>query len=330
MYKFINNTRSVNSGKTVSLVLGSGAARGLTHIGIINILRKRGYQIKAISGASIGALIGGVYAMRKLSQLTDWLYSLDRLTVFRLVDFTLMGEGGFIKGEKVLDEIQKIVGDCNIEDLPIPFTAVAADVHTGQEVWINQGSLFEAIRASIAIPSILPPKKIGDYVLIDGGVVNPVPIEPVKHEKNDLIIAVNLNGHRQQDPIIIRNESVEKHILNKQKWIHALPKMNAFRSKLSYLQVANRTGEIMMEKMTAYSFHYNKPDVIINISTNACAVYEFYRAKEMVDLGEKSCIRALDAYHKLKAEKASSESILDTLWDFIPYDFKDFTDYFWR
>lgn len=226
-------------GKKISLVLGSGGARGITHIGVIEELLRRGYQIEAISGCSIGALVGGIYAAGKLHLLKDWFLLMDKTRLFRLTDFTLTTQG-FIKGERVMDELRKMIGDCNIEDLPIPFTAVAADLHTGQEVWINQGSLFEAIRASAAVPTILTPITIAGRDLIDGGVVNPTPIEPILKVKSDLIVVVNLNAKRHVPPEVIHGRTAENYDLFVQKWINTLPKKSDIKEKFTYLGVVNR------------------------------------------------------------------------------------------
>ncbi len=307
-------------GKKISLVLGSGGARGITHIGVIDELLRRGYEIEAISGSSIGALVGGIYAAGKLHLLKDWFLLMDKTRLFRLTDFTLTTQG-FIKGERVMDELRKMIGDCNIEDLPIPYTAVAADLHTGQEVWINQGSLFEAIRASAAVPTILTPITIAGRELIDGGVVNPTPIEPILKIKNDLIVVVNLNAKRHTQPEVIHGRTAENYDLFVQKWINTLPKKSDIKEKFTYLGVVNRMTEILQDKLTEYSFYHHKPDIIINISRDACSSYEFYKAKELIALGKHSCVMALDSYDELKKQKADSNTIKSALWNLLPFDF---------
>ncbi|MCD6597658.1 MAG: patatin-like phospholipase family protein, partial [Bacteroidales bacterium] len=162
---------------TVSLVLGSGGARGLAHIGVIRWLEENNYEIKSISGCSIGSLIGGVYAAGKLDQLEKWMCSITNKDIITLLDISWDGSGLF-KGDKIINTLVNLLGDTRIENLSISFTAVAADVDAEKEVWINSGSLFDAIRASVSLPLFFTPYNYNGIKLIDGGVLNPVPIAP--------------------------------------------------------------------------------------------------------------------------------------------------------
>jgi NTE family protein len=187
------------------LVLGSGGARGYAHIGVIEELEARGYDIACIAGCSMGAVIGGIYAAGKLKEYRDWTQSLDYLDVLRLLDVSF--RLGAIRGEKVFGKIREIVGEVNIEDLSIPFTAVATDLTNQQEIWFQEGCLHQAMRASAAIPSLFTPVIQGKRMLVDGGLINPLPIVPVVSSHCDLIIAVNLNSTNQQHyqlPVIER------------------------------------------------------------------------------------------------------------------------------
>ncbi|UMZ10236.1 patatin-like phospholipase family protein [Pseudomonas sp. MPFS] len=191
--------------KRVALVLGSGGARGYAHIGVIEEIEKRGYEIACIAGCSMGAVVGGIYSAGKLAQYRQWIESLDYLDVLRLVDVSF--RLGAIRGEKVFGQIRKIVGDVNIEDLRIPYTAVATDLTNQQEIWFQEGCLHQAMRASAAIPSLFTPVMQGNRMLVDGGLLNPLPIVPVVSSHCDLIIAVNLNSTNQrhyQLPVIQR------------------------------------------------------------------------------------------------------------------------------
>ncbi|WP_296254037.1 patatin-like phospholipase family protein [Pseudomonas sp. UBA4194] len=191
--------------KRVALVLGSGGARGYAHIGVIEEIERRGYDIACIAGCSMGAVVGGIYAAGKLPVYRQWIESLDYLDVLRLVDVSF--RLGAIRGEKVFGQIRKIVGDVNIEDLRIPYTAVATDLTHQQEIWFQEGCLHQAMRASAAIPSLFTPVMQGDRMLVDGGLLNPLPIVPVVSSHCDLIIAVNLNSTHQnhyQLPVIER------------------------------------------------------------------------------------------------------------------------------
>ncbi|MDP3979749.1 MAG: patatin-like phospholipase family protein [Pseudomonas sp.] len=191
--------------KRVALVLGSGGARGYAHIGVIEELEARGYDIACIAGCSMGAVIGGIYAAGKLKEYRDWTQSLDYLDVLRLLDVSF--RLGAIRGEKVFGKIREIVGEINIEDLSIPFTAVATDLTNQQEIWFQEGCLHQAMRASAATPSLFTPVIQGKRMLVDGGLINPLPIVPVVSSHCDLIIAVNLNSTNQQHyqlPVIER------------------------------------------------------------------------------------------------------------------------------
>lgn len=179
--------------QTVALVLGSGGARGYAHIGVIEVLREQGYKIVAISGASMGALIGGMYSAGKLQAYKDWVTGLDQFQLLRLLDFSL-GSPGAIRGQKVFGVVQEMLGETRIEDLEIPFTAVATDLLAHQEVWFQEGLLHQAVRASTAIPSVITPVMLHGRVLVDGGLLNPLPIIPTVASYADMIMAVNLSG----------------------------------------------------------------------------------------------------------------------------------------
>ena len=180
-------------GTTVALVLGSGGARGYAHIGVIEVLREQGYNIIAISGASMGALIGGMYGAGKLTDYKDWVTGLDQFQLLRLLDFSLASPGA-IRGEKVFGVVHEMLGDIRIEDLSIDFTAVATDLLAHKEVWFQEGPLYQAVRASAAIPSVLTPVMMNGRVLVDGGLLNPVPIIPTVAAHADMIVGVNLSG----------------------------------------------------------------------------------------------------------------------------------------
>lgn len=191
--------------KRVALVLGSGGARGYAHIGVIEEIERRGYDIACVAGCSMGAVVGGIYAAGKLEEYRNWIESLDYLDVLRLVDVSF--RLGAIRGDKVFGQIRKIVGEINIEQLRIPYTAVATDLTNQQEIWFQEGCLHQAMRASAAIPSLFTPVMQGNRMLVDGGILNPLPIVPVVSSHCDMIIAVNLNATNQKQyqlPVIER------------------------------------------------------------------------------------------------------------------------------
>ena len=177
----------------ISLVLGSGGARGYAHIGVIEELIAQGFDIRSIAGSSMGALVGGIHAAGKLDAFRDWVLPMARYDVFKLLDITITG-GGFIKGNRIINAMREQVGDVNIEDLPISYTAVAVDLDAHREVWFSRGSLFDAIRASIAIPTIFRPHRYQGRLLVDGGLLNPLPVSPTLRDHTVATIAVDVNA----------------------------------------------------------------------------------------------------------------------------------------
>lgn len=281
--------------KTVSLVLGSGGARGYAHIGVIKELEKQGYEIKSISGSSMGALVGGLYASGKLQVYEDWVLNFDVLDVLDLVDFSF-SDGGMIKADKVFDKIEEFMEkDILIEDLTIPFTATATDILNKKEVWLRKGSLKDAIRASIAIPTIFTPKKLNGRVLFDGGILNPVPILPVASEFTDLVIAVNLNDDAiikdKHKKIFEEDDSYLKKTVGK-----FLNKKFTKKKKLSYFEILNLSIESMQDVIARHQLASHKPDIMINVSSKACEFYDFHKAKELIEYGRSLTKDVLKEY----------------------------------
>lgn len=281
--------------KTISLVLGSGGARGLAHIGVIQVLEEHGYEIKSIAGCSIGTVIGGIYAAGKLDLFERWIRRLSRFDIIGMMDIT-WGRGGVIKGDKVIERLVEMAGDVNIQDLPIPFTAVAADIQNEKEVWINSGPLFDAIRASISLPLFLTPVKYKGSYLIDGGVLNPVPIAPTLHDDTDLTIAVNLGGPVEELPppaIDPQTHEEESSFLNDmmsqltEKW-NALTNSSEKKEKdWGMYDVADQAFDAMQSTIARVKLAAYPPDLVIEIARNACGTMEFDRAEEMIALGRE-------------------------------------------
>jgi len=285
--------------KKVSLVLGSGGARGLAHIGVIKCLEENNYDIKSISGSSIGSLIGGVYAAGKLGELENWMRSLTKMDIVSLLDITWSGAGIF-KGDKVINTLVELIGDTKIEDLSIPFTAVAADIAAEKEVWINSGSLFDAIRASVSLPLFFTPFDYHGIKLIDGGVLNPVPIAPTFNDDTDITIAVNLGGPIENnnfkntqskdientEPII--GSSIKSFIAS----IQNTTKNTAYK-EWGMLDVADKAFNAMQSTIGRQKIAAYPPDIEITIARNACGTLEFNRASEMIELGYKETKKAL-------------------------------------
>ncbi|MBB1272327.1 patatin-like phospholipase family protein [Psychromonas sp. SR45-3] len=289
--------------KCISLVLGSGGARGLAHIGIIKWLVENNYQIKSISGCSIGALIGGVFAAGKLDEFEQWVCGLSKLDIISLLDLS-WSTSGLLRGDKIIDTLFKLLGDQTIEALPLQFTAVAADIKNEKEVWINSGCLFDAIRASISLPLFFTPVERKGVQLIDGGVLNPVPIAPTFSDNTDFTVAVNLGGvidldRVEPDTLIDVVDSIEDLPLQ-QKIGHYIKQFGDNLALTSSkpptwkaYDVADQAFDAMQStiarlKLAAYPADYN-----IVIPRNACGTLEFDRAKEMIALGYQSAHKAL-------------------------------------
>ncbi|MDE0955015.1 MAG: patatin-like phospholipase family protein [Pseudomonadales bacterium] len=284
---------------TVALVLGSGGARGNAHIGVIQILEEQGFDIISVSGCSMGAVVGGMYAAGKLPAFTEWVSGLSRFDVFRLVDMSLLSMGA-IRGEKAYAILEDFVGDQLIEDLPIPYTAVATDLVKQQEVWFQSGHIMDAIRASVAVPGMIMPVTEKGRFLVDGGLLNPVPIMPVVPDQADLIISVNLNTN-------VKNvRPGQKLLLNSAKYgdDSILSGVNASKSQRSHLQwnkmeMLNQCFETMQATMAKYKMAGYEPDIEINIDRNACNFFELYRAKEMIEIGRHAALEVLQGNKKL-------------------------------
>ncbi|OEE89349.1 patatin-like phospholipase family protein [Vibrio crassostreae] len=276
--------------KTISLVLGSGGARGLVHVGVIRWLIEHGYQIKSISGCSIGALIGGVYAAGKLDEFEEWVTSIDQGDMAMLLDFSWQSSGMF-KGDKIIDTLRGLIGEISIEDLPIPYTAVAANVADEKEVWLQSGSLFDAIRASISLPLFLTPHVINGEVLIDGGVLNPVPIAPTFGDNTDFTLAVNLGG----EPEMVKQEVIPVSLPTKEsnlheKVVHFIDNLgSSVKSKMSFnlafYDIANQAFDAMQSTIARQKLAAYPADITLEIPRNACGTLEFDRSQEMIDRG---------------------------------------------
>ncbi len=288
--------------QTVSLVLGSGAARGLAHIGVIEWLNEHGYRIESIAGASMGALVGGIYAAGKLESYKQWVLALEKMDVIRFLDLAFSSEGLF-KGDRLMDALRELVGDRNIEDLPMTYTAVACDLDRRREVWFTDGLLFDAIRASIAIPTIFTPHRYRGMKLLDGGLLNPVPIAPTFRDMTDLTIAVDLNAARDPGPVPDRKKGSSESSSEKSASHHAtvqrfldsiqnsiqntIQKNVAARhdNELGLFDLLNSSFETMQNAISSMKLATYAPDVRIEIPRSACMAYEFDRAQELIELG---------------------------------------------
>jgi len=307
--------------RTVSLVLGSGGARGLAHIGVIHWLEQHDFEVQSISGSSIGALVGGFYAAGKLDIYTEWVKALRRRDVLRLLDFAF-SRSGLFSGDRIMVTLKELLGDAEIENLPIKFTAVAMDLESDKEVWINSGSLFEAIRASISVPTIFTPVRSNGQLLVDGGLVNPIPIAPTVMNSTGLTIAVNLSG----EPVVCTQAEEEEEDNGRDpnsyqariaRFIDGLQSRFTTRDSdaISMYEVLTRSLESMQNTIARFKLAAYTPDYIIEIPSNACRLMEFNRAKEMIALGyqraQHTLGKSFDIEPKDNAQAGPADLICD-------------------
>ncbi len=290
---------SMSKQKTVSLVLGSGGARGLSHIGIIKWLEEHDYHIESISGCSIGALIGGIYAAGKLDDFEQWSRSITKMDILTLLDLS-WNRSGLVKGDKLINTLTELVGDLKIEDLPIKYTAVASDIANEKEVWLNSGKLFDAIRASISLPFFFTPFSYNGRELMDGGILNPIPVAPTFCDGTDLTIAVNLVGkvlETKRTPVVTDlDNALGSPISDKVAGF-----VNRFKGSpeepigkdVGVFEIANQAFDAMQNTIFRHKQATYPADYLIEIPRNACGMLEFNRASEMIDLGYNSMCESL-------------------------------------
>lgn len=320
----VRNSLSIRSShnKRVALVLGSGGARGFAHIGVIEELEARGYEIVGISGCSMGALIGGLYAAGKLKEYKKWVTGLNYFDLFRLVDVTWSSMGA-IKGEKVMEVITSMLNGRTIESLPIPFTAVATDLVSQKEVWFQEGSLEKAIRASVAVPGIITPVEDRGRTLVDGGLLNPLPITPAVAWHADLIIAVNVtsqNSSATLDELVPNRKKRHKKDSEPNavgEWMEKVRDRTgglfgrfAFKegendsenseesaeSSWGKLNIMMQSFETTQAALAQYKIAGYPPDVLIDVPRSVCRSYDFHRAGQLIELGHKLAKKQLSKW----------------------------------
>jgi len=272
--------------KDVALVLSSGGARGLAHIGAIEELLARGYRISSIAGCSMGALIGGVYAAGKLSEFREWMKTIDRKRMIELTDFSL-SINHLVKGNRIIEAIMEFVPDVAIEDLPIPYCAVATDLKAGREVVFSRGSLFEAIRASISMPTFYKPVERDGMVLIDGGIVNPIPLNRVKRQKKDLLVGIDVSGHDYQTQWeeMHRLTEMQKHDTSLKSRI--LDMLIPDNIEFNYYSMLSRCNSLMIRQNSILMAKLMKPDILVDIQMSRYGTFDFDKSEKLVAIGRK-------------------------------------------
>lgn len=309
----------------VALALGSGGARGYAHIGVINELRDRGHEIVGIAGSSMGSLVGGLQAAGRLDDYAVWASSLTQRAVLRLLDPSLTA-AGVLRAEKILVAVREILGDVTIEDLPIPYTSVSTDLVSGKSVWLQRGPVAEAIRASIAIPGVITPHELDGRLLADGGILDPLPMAPIAAVNADMTIAVSLNGDdpRSADPeprstgelwgrmwrntTALLETSAARTLLDNPTARSMLSRFSSPADeeiesadpmpipRLGGFEVLNRTIDIAQSALMRHTLAAYPPDLLIEVPRTACRSLEFYRATEVIDIGQELAAIALDTF----------------------------------
>lgn len=294
----------------VGLALGSGSARGWAHIGVIKALRDMGIHPDIISGCSIGALVGGAYAAGHLDELETWLRTLRRKDVISFFDLNL-SSGGLIAGERLMNFFRDRVGDAIIEQLPILFAAVATELNTGREIWLKSGSLLTAVRASISMPGVFTPVQIEDRWLVDGGLINPVPVSMCRAMGADIVIAVNLNGGligKHLSAGMAKSRDIPKALGTEQEPITLATRLksslrNSVDTMLSQVwrnedntpglfDVLASSLNIMQDRITRSRMAGDPPDIVITPRLEHLGLLEFYRAAEAIEEGMTSTLQA--------------------------------------
>ncbi len=290
---------TATAGRSVSLVLGSGGARGYAHIGVIEELAVQGFTIASIAGSSMGALVGGIHAAGKLPVYRDFVLPLQRAGLWRLLDWTLSG-GGFIKGDRIIGVLSELIGDVAIEDLPIAYTAVAVDLDTQREVWFSRGSLFDAIRASIAIPTIFRPHHYQGRLLVDGGLLNPLPVSATLRDLTDLTIAVDVDAPDDMalEPVAPSQPAPARSLAARLGGLFGLlereVRVPARREReLGMIELFARSLETVQGTISRLKLAAQPPDLLISIPRSAATFYAFDRAADLIEIGRQRTREAL-------------------------------------
>ena len=285
--------------KDIALVLSSGGARGLAHIGAIEELESHGYHISSIAGCSMGALIGGVYAAGKLKEFREWMKTIDRKKMIELTDFSF-SINHLAKGTRIIETIMEFVPDMAIEDLPVPYCAVATDLKAGREVVFNKGSLFESIRASISMPSFYKPVQRDGMVLIDGGILNPIPLNRVKRQKKDILVGIDVSGHDykvQWDEMHRLTEMQKQDNSLKSKILDMLIPDNI---EFNYYTMLSRTNSLMIRQNSILMAKLMKPDILVDIQMSRYGTFDFDKSEKLVAIGKQKTLHAIEKYESVK------------------------------
>ena len=284
----------------IGLVLGSGGARGLAQIGVIEVLEERGLEIVAIAGTSIGALVGGLHAAGQLGAYRDWLLGMDRNAMLRLLD-PGWGRASLFTGKRLVAALREVCGSPRIEELPIDFTAVAVDLEHHRELWLRQGDLWDALRASFAIPGVFTPHVVNGRALVDGGLLAPLPLTAMRMADADVVVAVDLNGSPREQDQQASTETDASADTGSRWW----PLRRGRRdtdggeggrsTRLGFIELMTASLDTMQARLARVQLALDPPGVEVRIPRDASQFYEFWRAAELIALGREEAAKALDA-----------------------------------
>ena len=302
------------------MVLGSGGARGLAHIGAIEALEEHGYTITSIAGCSMGSIIAGMYAAGQMEEAKAWFLSVDKQLILRMMDINLLSNNSLVKGERIIRELEKVVPDRPIEELNIPCSIVASDMMNTEEVVFRSGSLFQAVRASISIPLFFKPVQIENRFLIDGGILNPLPLHTVTRQKGDILVAMDISGkdamqieNEMPDPIDVDGriaaieakgfdvpESLEKQLRDLGKKVDSIRQKRAkdLGRNVSFVSLLDRMSDMQIQQNTLLALRLTPPDVHAVMRQYAYNTFDFDKAEEIIAEGKRIMSEALDHYEQ--------------------------------
>lgn len=300
-------------GRQIALALSGGGARGMAHIGVIRELLSRGYSIHSIAGCSIGSVVGAMYAMGKLQEFADFILADGAQSIFSQLDFTFSDQG-FIKGQKLIERLQEFAPDCNIEDLPVKLVIVATDMYTGNDVVYETGSVYRAIRASVAIPAVITAVHEDGCWLVDGGVVNPLPLAQLFRKTGDLLVAVNLYAspvfESEKEVPVPEKEASEGGMVSQMRtrWSELKAwKGNLLQSvfddthkKMGYFTTLRLMSELASKRLAEITIKSASVDMLIEIPIASCGLFSFDKSVRMIRMGEEHTREALDLFEAKK------------------------------
>ncbi|MBO5619226.1 MAG: patatin-like phospholipase family protein [Paludibacteraceae bacterium] len=305
--------------KNVALVLGSGGARGLAHIGAIEALEQRGYTITSIAGCSMGSIIAGMYAAGQLEEAKEWFLQVDKQLILRMMDINLLSGNSLVKGKRIIQELERVVPDRPIEQLRIPCTIVASDMMNTEEVLFRSGSLFEAVRASISIPLFFQPVQIGNRLLIDGGILNPLPLHCVERTEGDILVAMDISGkdcmptEAVPDPIDVEGKlselqskgwtvpsGVENQLIQLSKRVDNIRRKRAsdLGRNVNFVGLLDRMSDMQIQQNTLLALRLTPPDVHAVMRQYAYNTFDFDKAETIIEDGRRLMNTALDRYER--------------------------------